>query len=126
MPLKGGPDSARRYITRTLLAPGSWQEIGKMPMQASLNLLYELDRCQLSLAINEASVQMQDQTAVPAVLFSGSFNYAVANTDQTDRLNQISKSIEHWDLDYSVFRELVEQRFLTSNDSLFPTNLAMS
>ncbi len=126
IPFKGGADAGRRYITRTLLAPGAWQEIGKAPMQANLNLLYELDRCQLSLAINEANIQMPDQSSVPAVLFSASFNYAVANFEQSERLHQIHKGIEHWDLDLSVFRELIEQRFLTSNNTLFPTSFPMS
>jgi hypothetical protein len=126
IPMTGGKDAARKYITGTLLSPGSWQEIGRAPVQANLNLFYELDRCQLNVSINEANIQMPDQTSLAAVLFSGSFNYNVAKEEPIFRLNQIHKSIEHWDLDLSIFREMIEQRFLISKNSLFPASFTVS
>ena len=126
IPMIGGSDAARQYITRTLLSPGSWQDIGRAPLQANLNLLYELDRCQLNIGINEANIQIPNQPSTPAVLFSGSFNYNLSKEDPSIRLVQLHKSIEHWDLDLAIFREMIEQRFLISRTSLFPPSFPMS
>jgi len=126
IPMTGGKDAARKYITSTLLSPGSWQEIGRAPLQASLNLAYELDLCQLNISINEANIQMPDQTTIAGVLFSGSFNYNVAKEDPSIRLAQLHKYIEHWDLDLAIFRDMIEQRFLVSKKSLFPSSFTIS
>jgi hypothetical protein len=126
IPIKlGGMDAGRKFITNTLLAPGPWQDIGKAPVKASLNLQYQLDRCQLNIAINEATIQMADQSTIPAVLFAGNFNYSIAQADPSMRLNALYKSIEHWDLDLALFRELIEQRFFVSNNSIFPSSFTM-
>jgi hypothetical protein len=126
IPMKdGGSDAARRYITGTLLAPGSWQDIGKAPMQANLNLSYQLDRCQLNVSINEANIQIPEQPPMPGVLFSGNFNYNVSREDPSMRLTQLHKCIEHWDLDLAVFREMIEQRFLIFSNSIFPASFNM-
>ncbi len=121
----GGADAARRYITRTLLSPGSWQDVGKAPMQANLNLSYQLDRCQLNVSINEANIQIPEQPPIPGVLFSGNFNYNSFREDPSMQLVQLHKCIEHWDLDLAIFREMIEQRFSVFGNSIFPTSFNM-
>lgn len=112
VPFPGRQDAAKKYITGTLLSPGLWQESGKAPMQAGINLLYQLERCQLSLSINEAKLQMPDQPAIPALLFAGSFHYTVANYSADERLGQLGQLIDNWQADSETFRELIEGRFL--------------
>jgi hypothetical protein len=112
IPFTGGEDSARRYITGTLLAPGAWQEFGNAPMQAGLNLLYQLEKCQFSLNINEAKIQIGDRAAIPALLFAGSFNYNVAIDSEPERLQLLIQGLNEWQTDLATFRDIVNKRFL--------------
>jgi hypothetical protein len=123
IPFPGGPDAARKYITGTLLSPGPWQEFGQAPLQAGLNLLYELGRCQLSLSINEAKLQIAERESMAALLFSASFNYNITSNNELERLKQLVEGIAQWQSDLDAFREIVHQRFLGQQASVFPSNL---
>ena len=46
VPLPSSPDAAKKYITETLLAPGPWHNFGTAPLQAGINLLYQLETSQ--------------------------------------------------------------------------------
>ncbi|ACK70636.1 conserved hypothetical protein [Gloeothece citriformis PCC 7424] len=120
VPLSGGANAARQYITQTLLAPGSWQEYGQAPVQAALNLVYQLEKCQLNLSINEARLQLPDQRYLPALLFSGNFNYEITSNNGQERISQLNQGIDEWKTDLEAFREIVSQRFLGQQESLFP------
>lgn len=121
VPFPSSPDAARQYITRTLLSPGPWQDFGLNPVQAGVNYLYQLERCQLNLNINEAKVQLPDRRAVPAVLFAGSFNYTIETENETERLVQLKEALNQWENDLNTFNEIVHQRFLGQQVSVFPT-----
>lgn len=123
IPMPDNPDSARKYITEILLSPGPWQELGKAPMQAGLNLLYQLERAQLSLNINEAKIQLSEQMSIAALLFSGSFNYAITGETEPERLNRLKEVITYWREDWDIFTELVNQRFLRQSVSVFPASV---
>lgn len=133
-PFSGSQDAARRYITGTLLAAGPWLDFGKAGVQAGINLMYQLERCQLNLGINEARVQIGEQAAIPAILFAGSFNYAVENYSEPERLKQLMQDIDEWRSDWETFKELIRKRFLgqasqrffgqSDQESLFPSNLS--
>lgn len=126
VPLSGGADVARQYIAETLLAPGPWQEFEQAPVQAGLNLLYQLERCQFNLSINEARLQLPDQRSLPALLFSGSFNYDLTSNSERERINKLNQRIDQWEADLEAFREMVNQRFLGQQQSLFPQNVIPS
>lgn len=112
VPLPNNPDSARQYITQTLMAPGPWQNVGIAPVQAGINLLYRLERCQLSLSINEATIQMPDKSSLAALLFAGNFNYAIETGSPQERLERLQQAIGEWQSDLKTFQEIVNQRFL--------------
>jgi hypothetical protein len=119
VPFPGGEDAARQYITGTLLAPGPWQEFGTAPVQAGLNLLYQLDRCQFNVSINQAVINLPDKTAIPALLFSGNFTYNIASNSPQERVEQVAKGISDWQSDLEAFREIVNQRFLRQQETVF-------
>jgi hypothetical protein len=126
VPFPGAQDSARQYITQTLLSAGAWQDFGKAPIQAGINILYELDECQLNLSINEAKLQMPDQSTVAGILFSGSFNYNIASDSEEERLAKLQQNIDKWQSDLAIFREIINERFLGQlgqQQSLFPASL---
>jgi hypothetical protein len=110
-------DSAREYITEKFLAPGSWQEIGKAPVEASINLLFKLDRRELSLSINEARIQYSntERSTASGILFSGSFNYTLNNDPQT-RLKELDWILRNWQTDVIEFRDIVQKDFLNRSD----------
>ena len=132
IPFPTAPETVRNYITGTLLGSGSWKKIGRAPIQAGINLMYILDRCQLTMNISEARLQQPQKQPITAILFSGNFNYNINPQDEkSDRVTQISGYIENWKSDFEEFRKIVNEKFLDSSNesaeqsigetSLFPS-----
>ncbi len=130
LPFPNNPQAARQYITGKLLGSGSWKEIGKAPVQAGLNLMYLLDRCQLNLSIAEARVQQPQKPPMFAILFSGSFNYSLSNIKSSqEKVDKLMQALKFWQTDLKTFREIVTDKFLESTqltdlsqeESVFPT-----
>ena len=128
LPFPDSPSSARQYITGTLLGSGSWKRIGKTPVQAGVNLMYHLDRCQMAISVSEAHLRKSSEQ-ITAILFSGNFNYSV-NSDSNfpeSRMTQISNFLNNWKTDLEEFREIINQKFLdnseNTSDSIGETSL---
>ena len=121
IPLSSGQDAARRYIAQ-ILAPGPWQEIDGAPMQAGINLQYQLQQRQLHISINEAKLQKPDQSTIPALLFSSRLIYSVAS--EGEGLNQLKQRLIHCQKDWQTLQELIYRKFLSqpleSSENLFP------
>jgi hypothetical protein len=107
------PTAADEYICQRLLQPGSWQQWQGKPAQAGLNLLYELERCQLTLAINSATIQ-QAETPLPILLFSGNFNYEISSQPSDRHLPTMGAIIDNWITDFDAFRDLLLKEFLAT------------
>lgn len=104
---------AKKYITQILLANGSWQNFGQGLVQAGINLLYQLERCQLALSINEARLKQPNKPeSIAALLFSGNFNYPLPSELFDVRLTQIADAINYWQQDIEIFQQLVYDQFL--------------
>jgi hypothetical protein len=133
IPFDDYSDSAREYITEKFLAPGSWQEIGKAPVEASINLLFKLDRRELNLSVNEARIQYNnaDRATASGILFSGAFAYTL-NNDPQARLKELNQILQDWRQDVLEFRNIIQKNFLNRSDDddgqeelvLFPSRLA--
>jgi len=112
-PFPDAPQAARQYITESLLGSGAWKHISKVPVQAGINLMYYLERCQLTISISEAKLQKQQETAIAAILFSGSFNYNVMTGEKSSsRMTQMNDFLVQWKTDLAEFRDIVNQKFL--------------
>lgn len=128
VPFPSNGEIPYKYLTKTLLAPGSWHEIGRGLVQAGINLVYQLDQCQLTLSISEARLQQPQHEPVFALLFAGSFNYAIASDHPQQRLERLAQGLNYWQTDLQTFREIVNQKFLaegnigqfTQEESIFP------
>ncbi|HAX80871.1 MAG TPA: hypothetical protein DCY88_34800 [Cyanobacteria bacterium UBA11372] len=112
IPFEEQPEQAHKYITETILSSGAWQNFGIAPMQAGINLVYTLERCQLRLGINEARLRFPDRDTVPALLFAGNFYYDVTGDSAEERLQNIERSIENWQRDIATYQELIDSQFL--------------
>jgi hypothetical protein len=118
VPFPNSPESVRQYISGTLLGSGSWKEIGQVPVQAGINLMYLLDKCQLTINISEARLQQPQKPPITALLFSGSFNYNInSENSQGEKINQLTKFLNYWQTDLEAFREIVNDKFLSSGNS---------
>ncbi len=116
IPFPNAPEAVRQYITGSLLGSGAWKKIGRVPVQAGINLMYFLDRCQLTMSISEARLQQGQKQTITAILFSGNFNYNINPQDQKhDRLTQINHFLNNWKTDFEEFRAIVNQKFLESS-----------
>lgn len=121
--------TARNYIFETLLSPGSWQEVGKAPVQAAMRFVYSLEQAKLTLDINEVGLQLPEKEVLPAVLFSANFTHAIAGDSQSERLHALSQVIGEWQLDLETYREIINTRFLKSENyqlDVAPGELLMS
>ncbi|MDM9384715.1 hypothetical protein QUB80_29075 [Chlorogloeopsis sp. ULAP01] len=112
VPFAGSGDAARQYMTKTLLSPGAWLEVGEEPMRASLNLFYRFKRAPFYLNVNEAVLRSPDETTTPIVMFNGSFTYEVNGESETEKLTTLYQGIENWQVDLETFQEIVNTKFL--------------
>ncbi|MEL6438826.1 MAG: hypothetical protein AAFQ80_06165 [Cyanobacteria bacterium J06621_8] len=119
LPFPNSPQLARQFITGNLLGSGSWQRIGKAPVQAGINLMYNLERCQLTISVSEAKLQRPQQQPLTAILFSGGFNYSVilGQSGLPDRTAQTISFLHNWRTDLEEFRQIIQQKFLDSGTS---------
>jgi len=108
--LPGSTDQARKYIKEHLLVNGPWLEFGNS-VGAGINFFYELERCQLNLSINEATIKEQKKISSPALFFSSNFNYNLSNYCQYEKLLMLGKIINNWQQDLTTFTEIVNQSF---------------
>lgn len=106
------PDGAYQYFLENILAGGSWQRFGQAPVKAAVQLAYTLERSQLNLTINEATLQLPEEQTLPAVLFSGNFNYEITGSNRNERLQNTQQLIEGWKADLETFRSLINTQFL--------------
>jgi hypothetical protein len=131
IPLPGSPDAPRKFITEMLFSGGSWQELGNKPLQAGVNLVYQLDKCQLNLNISEVQLQQSDRTGVSSLLFAGSYNYALINGERPQQLEYLLPIIANCKNDFLNFRDIIEQKFLRmanlaqfiQEETVFPVNV---
>lgn len=115
LPFPKNPQQVRNYITGNLLASGPWKQIGKAPVQAGINLMYSLERCQLNISIAEARLQQPQQPPMMAILFSGGFNYNLTTiTNSQEKLARLNKAIDSWQKDFGQFRNIITKKFLGS------------
>lgn len=118
LPFPDAPQAVRQYITESLLGSGAWKYIGKAPLQAGINLMYYLERCQMTISISEAQLQKPQEAPIAAVLFSGNFNYNVnLKQAQSSKITQMTNFLNHWRTDLEEFREIVHQKFLDSTEA---------
>ena len=50
-------DAVRQLMVEGLLTSAPWHSFGSSPAKAAVNLIYELERCQLNLKVDEARFQ---------------------------------------------------------------------
>ncbi|MEL6593998.1 MAG: hypothetical protein AAFQ68_28100 [Bacteroidota bacterium] len=101
------------FITQSLLQPGAWQEIGTQPMQASLKLFYQFEKCNLQLNLTPTELRLPDDVRVPGLLFSGNFHYEFSSEDAQVRKQEISDALSQWTTHLSEYRVLVAEKFLS-------------
>ncbi|MBD2364925.1 hypothetical protein H6G36_27820 [Anabaena minutissima FACHB-250] len=98
----------------TLLAPASWQEIGNIPVKASMQLVFALDRCQFSLGINEGNLYLTEQETLLIILFSGNFSYGIEGGTNEKRLQSLHELLGNWVIDITTYQEIINSHFLKS------------
>ncbi|NBD34211.1 MAG: hypothetical protein GVY17_14900 [Cyanobacteria bacterium] len=115
----------RQFIVQKIIAQGPWQEVGNGLPQASVNFVYQLQECQLNLSVNEVRLRAQNEPnqSVPALLFSGSFNYR-SQQEGANATSQLQAQIDRWSQNLETFREIVHQKFLGKTEGgIFPAQV---
>ncbi|MBD1822858.1 hypothetical protein H6F51_10180 [Cyanobacteria bacterium FACHB-DQ100] len=104
-------DGARKYLLETLLSPGEWQQFGREPMQASLNLSYLLDDCRFQLSIHPTQLRLSDDSQISGLLFSGNFHYELSVVEIDDRSKLIAQALSNWYGLLEAYRSLLKTKF---------------
>ncbi|ELR97418.1 hypothetical protein [Gloeocapsa sp. PCC 73106] len=119
------PNAGKTFIVDVLLGSGSWKNFGQGPLQAGINLSYQLEQGVLNLSINEAKIQLPNKLTISSLLFSGNFNYELSSDDDQSKITLLKQQLNLWQENLTTFREIVKQKFLqqatSSQDSLFPS-----
>jgi hypothetical protein len=111
----------RSYLVETLLHPKDWQHKTAQPAQATINLLYPLDRCLFRISIEDVRQQLPNQSEQSAVLVSGNFHYPVpeemllddpSSNGEADRAAHLHACIDNWKKDLKTYLEIVNERFV--------------
>ncbi|MBE9168126.1 hypothetical protein IQ238_11565 [Pleurocapsales cyanobacterium LEGE 06147] len=105
-------DTVRKLIVEALLAPAPWHSFGSAPLKATVNLVYQLEHCQLSLKVDEARFQQGDANAIPGLLFVGDFIYSQAELTGEAKINSLKAAIDNWQQDVSMFQEKISANII--------------
>jgi len=105
-------DTVRSLIVKALLTPAPWHSFGYSPMKAAVNLVYELERCQLNLMIDEARFQSGEKIPVPGLLFAGDFIYSLAEVTKSEKINSLKTAINNWQQDVAMFQEKISENII--------------
>ncbi|MBV6622965.1 MAG: hypothetical protein KI793_08435 [Rivularia sp. (in: Bacteria)] len=122
-------NDATNYLSKNLLASGEWREFGSTPVKAAIQLAYTLEESQFNLTINEGLLQISSEKSVPAILFSGNFNYNIYGDEVQTRLQHLNQIIHNWKNDLETYKELINNKFLSSkmnNQDLIPFGVPIS
>ncbi len=122
-------NAASNYLLKNLLASGEWQGFGNAPPKAAIQLAYTLENAQLNLTINEGLLKVSEETSVPAVLFSGNFDYKIAGTEPEARLKDLHHIIQNWKINLETYKELINNKFLSNridDKNLIPFGVPIS
>jgi len=122
-------NDASNYLLNNLLASGEWREFGKTPLKAAIQLAYTLEDSQLNLTINEGLLKVSEEKSVPAVLFSGNFDYKISSNDSEVRLKDLHQILQNWKSNLETYTQLINDKFLSSrtdNKNLIPFGVPIS
>lgn len=108
-------DEAIKYIASNFLTNGSWQTIGKSPVRASIDLVFDMEHAPLYLKIASATMRLEDETTIPVVMFSGSFSYILDGESAAEKLAYIHECIGNWQTDFDAFTDIVNNNFIVQN-----------
>ena len=109
--------AARDFIFKTLLQPGPWSEFGNAPVQAAMKFGYTLEGKQLNLEVNQAAIKFSEEKLIPAVLFSGNFNYVLPQGGGNNQVANLVKVIANWQTDLDLYKQVINTKFLGSTTS---------
>ncbi|MEO1669338.1 MAG: hypothetical protein AAFR77_00915 [Cyanobacteria bacterium J06631_2] len=105
-------DTVRQLIVEGLLTPAPWHSFGAEPNKATINLIYELERCQLNLKVDEARFQQGENEAVPGLFFAGDFVYSFAEQSGSEKIGSIKTAISNWQQDVTMFQSQISENII--------------
>ena len=107
-------NGAGNYLLNNLLASGEWREFGKTPLKAAIQLAYTLESCQFNLTINEGLLRVSEEKSVPAVLFSGNFDYKLNGSESEAVLKDLHQILQNCKSNLETYKQLINDKFLSS------------
>lgn len=75
-------------------------------------MIYELERCQLNLKVDEARFQQGENEAVPGLFFAGDFVYSFAEQSGSEKIGSIKTAISNWQQDVTMFQSQISENII--------------
>jgi len=122
-------NGASNYLLNNLFASGEWREFGKTPVKAAIQLAYNLEYSQFNLTINEGLLKVSEEKSVPAVLFSGNFDYKISINEPEARLKDLHEILHNWKSNLETYKQLINDKFLslvTEDKNMIPFGVPIS
>lgn len=116
-------DTVRKLIVEALLAPAPWHSFGSTPTKAAVNLVYELEHCQLNLKVDEARFQQGKTEAVPGLLFAGDFVYSLTQSTGEEKINKLKTAINNWQQDVDMFQLKISENIIKTAQAAMSSQL---
>ena len=105
-------DAVRQLMVEGLLTSSPWHSFGSSPTKVAVNLVYELERCQFSLKLDEARFQQGENKAVPGLLFAGDFIYSFGEQSGAEKIKSLKKVIANCQQDVSMFQSQISENII--------------
>lgn len=104
------------YLKERFIQPGEWLNCGTEPVKAGLNLSYTYDSKKLHLSVNEAKLKVSPKEQLPVILFSGNFEYSLAELALEERLELLQSTIKNWQGDLAIYRDVIGKMIKSSKE----------
>lgn len=114
-------DTVRQLITQALLTPAPWHSFGSTPVKAEVNLVYELEHCQLNIKVDEARLQKGENTTIPGLLFAGDFIYSFPQLTGLEKIESLKAAINNWQQLITLFQEKISANIIKTAQAAIST-----
>lgn len=95
------------FLLHTLIVDGPWKAVDSKAPLVSVNLVYPLEECRLTMSITPTTYTRNPNQPRPALLFAANFHREVQGTNRDERITNLKVALGAWRQDIVHFTGLV-------------------
>ncbi len=113
--LPGPQNSAKKFITETLLVPSGWENFHDLKPSTKIQFLYKINEIPLMLTVNDVMINQPKLPPKSGLLFKANFTPFVFEPPQFILHNNLENIINKYENYLNLFNKIVEDVFLNSS-----------